>query len=335
MITKVKQTTLDVLNTLGYLPITDPSIGCIGDGVFDNTPKFTTALTLGIPLFIPSGIFLLTAVTIPSGCVLFGSGDKSVLKLKMGANTSFLTASGTCNFSNFKIDANKVGQIGSNLHGLIITNSIGTELYNLNITNALADCININGSSTNGISLIDCKVSGFTKNGCTVEAGSDIRINNLEAFSSDVLASPGDGISLAPIGAGSSITSVSVINCGSKNNVGRGISCVGFGGKNVQDVTITGNRCINNTSHGLHLFTVQGITVGNNIIKSNAGDGIRLEGDTQLCRVTSNICDSNTGFGAREVTTGSTPDFNGLIYNALIGNGNNTQTKLGASSFVV
>lgn len=335
MITKVKQSTLDVLNTFGYLPITDVSIGCIGDGIFDNTAKLTTALTLGVPLFIPSGIFLCGAITIPTGSTLFGSGNKSILKLKIGANTAFISISGNCNLQNFEVDANKAGQFGSNLHGITITNSTGSELYNLNIINALADCINITGASTNGLSIVDCKVSGFTKNGCTIEAGSDIRINNLETFSSDIIASPGDGISLAPTGAGSSITSVSIINCGSKNNVGRGISCIGFGGKNIQDVTILGNRFINNASHGIHLFTVQGISVGNNVVKSNLGDGIRLEGDTQLCRVTTNICDSNTGFGAREVTTGSTPNFNGLIYNVLTGNGNNTQTKLGASSFII
>lgn len=335
MITKVKQTTLDILSTLGYLPITDAIVGCIGDGVFDNTAKLLAAFSLGVPLLIPTGTFLCGNLVIPTGTIIFGTGNKSILKLKTGANSVFINVSGSSNFQNFEIDANKAGQLGSGYHGVVITNSTGTEFKNVRVMNSLADCFNVTGAGTTGLSLVDCKVSGATKNGCTIENGSDIRIHNLECFTSDVVASPGDGISLAPVLVGALISNVSITNCGVKTNIGRGISCIGFGGRNVQDISLVGNRISGNSSHGIHIFGAQAITASNNIIKGNVGDGIRLEGDTQSCRITTNITDTNAGFAIREVTTGSSPNLNGLIYNVALGNGTNTITKIGAGSFIV
>ena len=75
--------------------------------------------------------------------------------------------------------------------------------------------------------------------------------------------------------------------------------------------------------------------VTNCIAKSNTIDGFRLEGDVQNSRLTTCLANGHTQSGFREVTSGSTPNFNGFVYEVSTNNGTNTVTKVGANSLIV
>lgn len=335
MITRVKGSTFSFKDNTSYISLTDPQIGAVGDGVTDNTTAINLAFTFNIPVFIPPGVFLTAGLILPSGASMFGVGTTSKLKLKTASNVPMLTCLGAIDFYNFQLDANKAGQLGSGLHGIILSNGLGAMIDSVKIINPLGDGININGASTVGVNISQVMISGFVKNGITVEAGIDISLDQCKCFSSDVLASPGDGISLAPTLVGALVAEVSISNCRARNNIGRGLSVLGFGSKNVSDVNVSGGSFSFNTSHGIHAFTSQAVTINGVNVKNNGGDGGRLEGDVQFSRVSECVFNANTGTCLREVTTGATPNNNGLIYNATFGNGSNTVVKVGASSFIV
>jgi hypothetical protein len=211
----------------------------------------------------------------------------------------------------------------------------GHSFKDIYVVNSLGDGINLKGAVTD-VLLDGVQVSGFTKSGVTVEAANRIRITNCVATSSDGAAYPGDGFTLAPTGAGSNlITSLIIDSCRSRSNVGRGFAAVGFGSKNVLNATI--NACIaeSNTSHGFHLLTAAQIMISECLAVSCGGDGYRLEGDVQYSRVLHSVADTNTGFGCREIVSGSTPNWNDLVGMVAVSNvGSNTITKVGANSLI-
>ncbi len=333
MITRVKGSVFSFKDNANYVALTD--VGGIGDGVFDNTTAMNLALTYGIPVLIPPGTFLIRGITVPASASIFGIGSSSILKLKTASNSVALTCTGGIDFSSFTLDCNKAGQLGSNLHGILLTNGITANMDELSVTNPLGDGINITGVNTLGIRISRSRITGFVKNGITVEQGTDIAITNTKCSNSDVIASPGDGISLAAVSAGVLVSDITISGCRSRNNVGRGLSILGNGSKNVTDVNVNGGSFSSNNSHGIHAFTAQAVTVNGCTVKGNGGDGGRLEGDVQYSRVSECVFNTNTGTCLREVTTGATPNLNGLIYNVALGNGSNVVVKVGAGSFIV
>lgn len=335
MITRVKGSVFSFKDNAGYISLADPQIGGIGDGITDNTTAFNLALSFNIPVFIPSGTFLIGGIIAPANAVIFGEGSFSILKLKTAANVKMLQLSGTISVSNLTLNCNKAGQLGSSLHGITLNNCINSQIASVNVLNALGDGINITGTSTSGVTISNSFISGSIKNGITVESGTNINIDTVTTLSSDIVASPGDGISLAPASAIVSVSEVCINNCVSKNNIGRGVSILGFGIKNVSEVTINGGDFSSNTSHGIHAFIAQNVLINGSIVKGNSQDGIRFEGDVQFSRVSECAIVNNNGTCVREVTTGTVPNNNGFIYNAINGNGSNTPIKLGASSFIV
>lgn len=335
MVTQVKGSSFTVQGNFNYISLTDPQIGAVGDGVTDNTAAIAYALTLNLPIFIPPGIFLTQGIIVPAGASIFGTGVASKLKLKTGSNSIMLTCTGGIDFKSFYLDVNKPGQIGSNLHGIKLTDGIDVSLEDLRIINSLGDGINITGTNTAGVSLHKVFISGATRNGITIEAGTNINLSQVRTFNADNISSPGDGISLAPTNALSLVSEVTIIGCTARNNPGKGLSILGNGGRNVSDVNVIGGSYSYNGSHGIHAFTAQAVTINSANVKNNTGDGARLEGDVQYSRVSECVFNANMGTCVREVTTGATPNNNGLIYNAAFGNGSNTAVKVGAASFII
>lgn len=334
MTTKPKGSSWNSVDNLGYVTITDA--GCIGDGVTDNTAAMNAVLALGKPVFIPVGVFLCGPITVPANTLMFGGGSTAVIKLKGSSVSSMLTIGSGTVLDNFAVDGNKASMSNPNLHGVVIANAANVQLKNLTITNTSGDGINITGAAPTGIKIKGCEISGFTKNGITLDNGTNVLIESCITAVSDIVAAPGDGISLAVGAVGYSTNLVTISDCISRNNSGRGIAVVGAGSKNVSNVTIKGSLVSANTGHGIHLLTAQQVLVNGCIAKSNNGDGIRLEGDVINSRISECIADSNAGFGIREIIAGATPNNNGLIYSVAVGNTtSNVITKIGAGSFVI
>lgn len=332
MVTKVKNSTWNSSDNLGYASVKDN--GALGDGVTDDTAAFTTALATGLPVFVPPGTYLLGAISLASGKTMFGVGSTSILKAKNTIGSSLVTVNSACIFRDLAIDGNKANQVAVNSHGVTVTSAVVSKLTNLTISNTYGDGINVSGASDN-VRINSCVITGFTKNGITIEAGNDITISDTVCYTSDAAASPGDGIALATTAAGSSLTAVTLDNNVCRNSIGRGIAIIGNTVKNVTNVQINNNRVANNTGHGIHLLTCQQVLISNSLVKSNGGDGVRMEGDTIQSRITNSTADSNTGTCMREVVAGSTPNNNGFVYTVNVGNGSNTVVKVGASSFIL
>ncbi len=61
------------------------SCGAVGDGVADDTEAFEKALTLGKPIFVPKGTYLITApLDNPTTVAIYGTGPDSKIKLSSG-----------------------------------------------------------------------------------------------------------------------------------------------------------------------------------------------------------------------------------------------------------
>lgn len=334
MTTKVKGSSFTFQDNANYVNVIEA--GAKGDGTTDDTAAFNTALGTGLPVFVPAGTYIVQPITVPANSIVFGTGALSVIKLKAAQSSAALILGSGTVIRDVKIDGNKANQSTSTAHGISIVNAVMTQLHSVDIINTYGDGINISGASTVGVRIRGGSITGFLKNGVLVEAGTNILMTNLHVYSSDVVASPGDGISLAPTLGGASIGLVSIVDCISRSNAGKGIYIAGFGSKNVGNVSIKGALVSSNTGHGIHLITTQQIFIGDCISKSNGGDGFRLEGDTVYCRINGCMADGNTGFGMREIVAGSTPNNTTMYYNVALNNtAANTITKVGASSVVV
>lgn len=326
MTTKVKGSSWIAQDNEGFVCITDN--GCTGDGATDNTAAFATILALALPVYIPPGTSIIGPTTVPANAVIFGHGT---LKLKAASTGHMLTvASGTL-IKDIVLDGNKSNMAGS-YHAISCVNAVATKFINLKIQNTYGDGISISGTATEGVTVARCDVTGFTRNGFTWAEGNDVSFINCNAYSSDVVASPGDGFAI--VSTGNSASNGKLIGCTSKSNIGRGFAFVGSGSKNVTGILVSGCHAKSNTGNGFHALTAQRIFIDTCIGTNNGIDGFRIEGDTQNCRLSNSGAFSNTSFGIREVTTGSTPNLNGIIYSMASGNGTDTITKVGAGSFI-
>lgn len=110
-----KSTAIDIVNI--------EKIGCVGDGLTDNTEKLQSIINnnVGKIIFIPKGTFLISnTITLPSGSVIMGSGFNSVIKANKNNFDMFKTenfdnltntdthdsAVGNWLLSNFMLDGN-------------------------------------------------------------------------------------------------------------------------------------------------------------------------------------------------------------------------------------
>ena len=331
MTTKVKKSTWDTVDNLGYVSILDT--GAKGDGVTDDTAALNAALATGLPVYIPPAIFVIGSVSVPANSVLFGQGNNSILKMKVTNDAQLLAVGSGSKLSNFAIDGNKSNQTTANCHGILVTSAVDTVLSDISVLDTKGDGINITGAGTSNVMLRDCVVTGFTRNGILVETGDVVTLDGCYGGYSDVVASPGNGISISSNGA--TVSSVTLVNCVARNNVGSGFVLAGNTSKNVTECAVVACQSVSNVTHGFHMVTAERNILSACVAKSNGGDGFRLEGDVQHSRLATNSAYNNGSFGIREVIAGSTPNYNGFTYSVTRTNGNDTVTKVGANSTVV
>jgi len=327
MIQRVKGSAFNTMDDFGYVSLLDY---VTNDGITDVAPFILAILAAGKVVFVPAGIFLCSPLTLPAGARILGAGDNSVLQLKAASNSPCLTLAGNIVLKDFKVDGNKVNQTISNSHGVAISAASNTKVLGLSVINCRGDGINVDNSTL--IEIRDVFTTGNTVNGVRIQRADDVRLSNVQAYLSDGAAT-GDGIAISS--AGNAVNRVTLTNCTASYNINRGISILGFGSKNVIGVTLSNCLVNNNTSHGIHAINVEQLSITGGQSSGNGQDGIRIEGDVQYSRVSGVMLRSNVSFALREVTAGTTPNNNGLIYNVARSNGNDTITKVGASSFIV
>ena len=327
MVNKARGSAWDTLDNLGYQNLGDFAFS--GD---DVSVTLTTLLANNLPVYIPPGTWNIGVLSLPANAIVFGCGEKSILRVKNAANSINISIGSGATLSDLLVDGNKANQVGVSLHTIQLNNAVRAKLRNVKVINAKADAFNLTGAASSENILDSCSATGFLGNGFRVEQGADTQLINPNAYSSDAV-STGDGIAITS--NGNAVTRVSLVNPVSKGNAGRGIALLGNGSKNVSEISIVNPRTSSNTSNGIHLINTTGVTIVGGMSISNGIDGVRLEGDVQFTRVTNVQAKSNTSFGMREVTSGSTPNNNTFAYDLSQLNGNNVITVVGGASVVV
>ncbi len=295
------------------------------------TADIADALASGFSVCVVPGTWNISSLSLPSAGILFGLGPNCILKSIDAANSVAITLAEDSILSNFCLDGNKLNQVGTGNHGVHSSGANNFVVQNMMLKDQKGCGIFIDGSSEDG-RIYNNSVTQFTESGIRVSQGSDLTFMNNFVFTSDAVAS-GAGIALSSNGG--AITNVTMIDERVFHCVNEGILLAGNGSRNVTNVTINAARVRTSGSHGVRITNADSCVLQCGAITSNTGDGIRIEGDVQNCRIITPISKGNGTFGLREVISGSTPNFNGLIYAIVSGNGNNTITKVGASSYIV
>lgn len=333
MTNKVRASTLDLANILGIVSV--KSYGATGDGVTDDTTAINLALASGYSVLFPAGTYLVSPIVLAIGVNILGTGKDSVIKLKAASSSAVITCGGNNVVENLAINGNKSAQSGSGTHGIAISGSDTVLIANVFITDTLGSGVVISGAAGN-ISVSQTEVTEFTVSGITITGGQKISVVDSSIYTSDVAAFPGDGISLSPSTTTDSITGVNLAGNTISGNLGRGIVLAGYNSQNVSANSIVNNVVVSNSSTGIYLGATTKNTLVGNVSKSNGNDGFKLEGNATYNTLTANVADTNGAYGFREVTLGSTPDYNKFYGNMPRSNvTSDVETTVGANSTVV
>jgi parallel beta-helix repeat protein len=292
----------------------------ICDGVADDVELQSAASLIsaagGGVLLIRKGTYIITAqISIPSNCIVMGSGWATILKIGNSANINGIFNANTRNnvtFRDFEVDGNKANntqytesliRAGSgdsirieNVYG---HDSTGQGLYLLESTNSvIINCIsNDNGKTTTGMGfglnnysttfennnhIINCSASGNAEYGYSLYGNDTTPPHKLNSTISNCVADGNTNGGFSIYGT----TTCAIHNCIATNNGGAGILVAGSCNNRVTD-----NYCANNTSYGIRLQNNAGVldTVGmaanrnvisGNVIESHNLYGIYLTGSS-------------------------------------------------------
>jgi len=108
--------------------------GAVGDGVADDTLAIQQALAAHNNVFVPEGIYLITApITVAASQALFGAGQKSIIKCNTTSFNAIEIPAGYTRIDNLRIES---GAIGIKLFGRD-SECVQNNITNVNIVSAL------------------------------------------------------------------------------------------------------------------------------------------------------------------------------------------------------
>lgn len=314
------------------------NVGNIGNGVTDVTVKIQLAMTAcgvaNVPLFLPSGVFMVGDLAIPNGLKMFGNGQsKTIIKRKAGHVTSQYAMLKALNGSNYEIDGigfdgNKAN-VSNNAHNLLFSGCSNVNISNCRSFNSYRSGLFIE-SSTN----ITAKTRDTIKN-CMFDNNLEIGmyVNGLKQALVDgckFFSNAGSGFHTL----GSNNIDIHVVNCESAFNGDHGIA---FTGHNNNDSTqndcytcsVSNCNAHNNVGWGITFQCTGGIVTGN-IIKYNGTTtnhaGLLLNGYNST--VTNNYIEGNYYYG---IDMGDW--INGVFSgNSIVANGNAIDGGIGLNA---
>ena len=271
-------------------PVSIVDYGAVGDGVTDNTVAIQAAFDSSNDVFIPTGIFLHTGVTISvQGKTVFGNGNNSVLKLKNASNKSNITVSANyITIQQLSLDGNKANQTDVtdvNASGVWSTGVSNLSILNCEIDNAKRNGIASNAQNENCIyrnnRIVACGFVGIYN----INSGSALLRS---VISGNVIQSPGqDGIGTAGIK-----------HCTISNNTINQPAVAGIALEARCDcTTVTGNTVfgvgVGDTASGIQVNDSFGVSVsGNTVFGNSIGISISGGNTSRSVNVTGNNLDS-------------------------------------------
>lgn len=267
--------------TIGNFSINASDYGAKGDGVTDDSAALNAAFAAasvkkGTVILLPGTYLVGATINIPNGVSLQGVGQPT-LKVKDGstADPALLSSNATSDsiISGVKLDGNRSNASGfSNV--CLIYNATRVVYENCYFTNCRGIALYMNGAVNSGSRY--CK---FYDNGT---------LNRVTSQSSDRKQSFACTSCTAPFALFNDIQT-------------GGLDLISFTGSS--DISIIGNRCVDNDSGSIYLSTNNGGVVSDNrvnncagVVAAAGGNGIDIHDCNDLV-VTGNYCYKNGAAG--------------------------------------
>lgn len=276
----------------------------------------------GGKIFIPAGTYSVTAtITIPSNAWIEGAGkDATILELADGVNASMMYSTGTSEIkiSSLRLDANNVGNTGTDLHGIYLYDvnraviedvyvydpeDVGIYLYSTDYSTIQSSVVENTGAE--GIySIGTSSYNSYVNNEVRNAGYYGIRFANASYHRveyNNVINATGLGIDFCDgttnsIAVGNTVTS----------STGYGIGF--YGSNNIA----SNNRIVSSASYGIYVQSSNNVIEGNNISGSGS-DGVYFSAADDNAVSNNRITDS----GHNGINVGGTSDRNLLSNNRI------------------
>lgn len=304
--------------------------GAVGDGITDDTAAFQAAFAdLGAgggSVFVPPGVHAVIDVRPPAGCTLFGTGNRSVLRLPDGADRNLCTVTTSdVTVTRVRLDGNRDGQTqvcnaiafwAPATRGRVVAcEVVGAKGYNIvafpGVTDILvagnlsADCdeelIEAHGASRMVIVGNHCVNAG--KNaiyvwGNTAMGGSASEVtivgNVVSGWSQDA---PGCAAIRVEDGSSDVTISGNVVTAGNSGPGATGINISSSTGAPLLGVTVTGNVVEDGTGFGLAAQNAAATILHGNVVHNAGAHGVRVDRNAMATVVSANVVSASGSSG--------------------------------------
>jgi parallel beta-helix repeat protein len=318
--------------------------GAVGDGVTDDTSAIQVALNSGaVNVFIPTGTYLISQITMPSSVRLYGGGGSSVIKVKNSANTNAIVSSSASGFSleDFKLDGNYTNQTSGS--GIVLSTPIYAKVKNVRIENVYGTAILLSsgyGNEVAGNTVITCGklaagygIYAFCSNynkiennyvtdtciGIVVEASGvgltanhNTVVGNISIFNRPDFTQSGAGFHIEESVSGE-VKYNTVTGNTFNSNIGPGVSIT-----ESSNTVLSGNTISNNTNMGVSAASAECLNIVGNVITGN-GSGAAAG---YQCGI---YADATSGVIASNITTASVEGIKTVGVSSIMIHGNDTR----------
>lgn len=316
-----------------FVNVKDKGARC--DGMTNDTAAIQRAVNAGGTVQLPSGVCMVSTITLPSNLTLVGQGNLSELKRIPGASAgAVLTASGASKLTiaNLTVNGNSQKAMGvhSNVHitrssDVLIDNvrAVNSLLHGISLTNSadkahltistirdsaviFAAQYGIEAQDTPRIVIENNRITRTGSYGILVYGTKPNSIQNAVINGNFVADAGGSGIAIPFIDGGTSLLpGVEEVTL-----IGNSVETSALNGYVIQGrfATLTGNTASRNgkqASHQGFVINVMGVTATGNTASRNAGVGIDF-GDCKRVIASSNLVEENGIIG---IEINSTEDF--------------------------
>jgi parallel beta-helix repeat protein len=238
--------------------LTAHDFGLAGDGATDDTTKmqalFTTAASLGKPVFMQPATYAVTCLTVPTGLRLGGAGPSATIIKQISGTCPVLQGSGTTDvsISDIQVQGNSIAT-----YGIQATNNGGTaparwRIRNVTVTGVTLDCIRVHTGT-------DIVITGNTATSCGVHGVTLDGTASQFSVTSNTISSVGGAGIIFMIGTDGSVVGNTI------SASGTGGDCItGYDAANLR-VAVSSNTCMNAANNGIHVGGSSLTVTGNNI----------------------------------------------------------------------